>query len=385
MNESGVREFLSGLSVPGVEGDLISAGHLVEVEFDDDGLILVLKLDGFNRDQRHGIEDAVLKAFETQSDIGDVSIEIETDEVPAPPPAAPSGAPDSGLTMHGSGGGQSVTPPENALSGVKNIIGVASGKGGVGKSTISANLAMALKARGARVGLCDIDIYGPSIPIQMGVAEAKPAVSEDQKKFLPVDAYGVKVMSIGFLVDEDTPVIWRGPIVGSVVKQFLEDVVWGELDYLVIDMPPGTGDAQLTLTQTAPITGAVVVTTPSELALVDAKKGLQMFRKVDVPVLGLVENMSHYVCESCGHHSQPFSSGGTDRMAETMGVDVLTHVPLDVEIQRGSDSGRPVVDAAPESPQTEAFMKLADAVIEKCPMAKAGSEKKGLLSGLFRR
>ena len=381
MNESAVRELVSGLSVPGVEGDLISAGHLDAVEFDGGALILVLKLDGFTREERHAIEDVVLKAFEEQTDLDDVSIEIETDDVPAPV----THAPDAGLSMHGGGAQVSVTPPQNALSGVKNLIGVASGKGGVGKSTISANLAMALKARGARVGLCDIDIYGPSIPIQMGVAKAKPTVSEDQKKFLPVDAYGVKVMSIGFLVDEDTPVIWRGPIVGSVVKQFLEDVVWGELDYLVIDMPPGTGDAQLTLTQTAPITGAIVVTTPSELALVDAKKGLQMFRKVDVPVLGLVENMSHYVCDSCGHHSQPFSSGGTDRMAEAMGLEVLSHVPLDIEIQRGSDSGRPVVDAAPDSPQTQAFMDLADAVINKCPMETPNTEKKGLLSGLFRR
>ena len=381
MSESEVRRILSDLSVPGIDGDLITAGHLEELEFTEGELTVVLKLNGFSREQRHGIEDLVFKALDGLSGVDDVCLEIETDDVPEPPPAAP----DPGLTVHGGGEGGMVKPPQSALSGVKNLIGVASGKGGVGKSTISANLAMALKARGARVGLCDIDIYGPSIPIQMGVAQAKPAVSEDQKKFLPVDAYGVKVMSIGFLVDEDTPVIWRGPIVGSVVKQFLEDVVWGELDYLVVDMPPGTGDAQLTLTQTAPITGAIVVTTPSELALVDAKKGLQMFRKVDVPVLGLVENMSHYVCGSCGHQSQPFSGGGTDKMADAMGIDVLTHVPLDIDIQRGSDSGRPVVDEKPDSAQSQAFMKLADAVIEKCPMTDTSEEKKGLLSGLFRR
>ena len=214
---------------------------------------------------------------------------------------------------------------------------------------------MALKAKGARVGICDIDIYGPSVPIQMGVPQAKPGVSKDQKRFEPVDAYGIKVMSIGFLVDDDTPVIWRGPIVSSVVKQFLEDVDWGELDYLVIDMPPGTGDAQLTLSQSAPLTGALIVTTPSQLALVDAQKGLQMFRKVDVPVLGIVENMSYYVCGDCGSESTPFNTGTTEAFGEESGVDVISRIPLDHTIQRGSDEGRPVVGVAPDSPQAKSF------------------------------
>ena len=193
----------------------------------------------------------------------------------------------------------------------------------------------------------------------------------------------MKVMSIGFLVDDDTPVIWRGPIVGSVVKQFLEDVEWGELDYLIIDMPPGTGDAQLTLSQTAPLTAAVIVTTPSQLALVDAQKGLQMFRKVDVPVLGLIENMSHHVCGKCGHESQPFNQGGTDSLAEKVGVDILTRVPLDHDIQRGSDEGKPIVISKPKSPQSESFSKLADVIIDKCP--PGAKTKKGLLSGIFGR
>ncbi|MCA9546531.1 MAG: Mrp/NBP35 family ATP-binding protein, partial [Myxococcales bacterium] len=263
---------------------------------------------------------------------------------------------------------------------------VASGKGGVGKSTVAVNLALAMKARGAKVGIVDIDIYGPSVPIQLGVPGAKPGVSADQKRFTPVEAYGLKVMSIGFLVDDDTPVIWRGPIVASVVKQFLDDVDWGALDYLVIDMPPGTGDAQLTLTQSAPITGAVIVTTPSELALVDAVKGLQMFRKVDTPVIGIVENMSHYVCPECGHHSSLFNEGGTARISEKFGASVIASIPIDTEIQRGGDHGKPVTAVRPDSPQAAAFLTLADAVIEKVPFeAQEKAEKKGFLSNLFKR
>lgn len=274
------------------------------------------------------------------------------------------------------------------LPGVKNIIAVASGKGGVGKSTVAVNLALALAHRGARVGLCDIDIYGPSVPVLLGVAKAKPGVSADQKRFLPVSAYGLKVMSIGFLVDDDTPVIWRGPIVSSVVKQFLDDVEWGHLDYLILDLPPGTGDAQLTLTQSAPITGAIIVTTPSELALVDAVKGLQMFRKVETPVLGIVENMSHYVCAQCGHHSVPFNSGGTARVAEQLGTRILANIPLSDEVQRGGDSGHPVVAETPDAPQSQAFFQLADALIEKLPFEPAPAveeKKKGFFAGLFRK
>ena len=375
-NQDAVLAILKTLQLDGDETNLVESGRVGEIEFEGTELFVGLKLDGVERDARHALEDQVVAALEALDGIDDVSIEIEVADLPAPPPPA-----EPGLSVHTVTPESNVKSKETALSNVKNLIGVASGKGGVGKSTVSANLALALKAKGARVGICDIDIYGPSIPIQMGVAQAKPGVSSDQKRFQPVDAYGVKVMSIGFLVDDDTPVIWRGPIVASVVKQFLEDVDWGELDYLVIDMPPGTGDAQLTLTQSAPLTGAVIVTTPSELALVDAQKGLQMFRKVDVPVLGIVENMSHYICGACGHSSHPFSEGGATRLADNMGVDVLAQVPLDHTIQRGSDEGRPVVSTAPNSPQAKSFLALADSVMEKCP----SSAKKGILSGLFKR
>lgn len=380
MDETGIRALLAQVKTPDGAGDIVAAGWVDEIEIDGGEVTVVLKFEGVDRDARHAIEDQVLSTLTGAEGIEEVLIEVEVADLPTPPPAP--AAPEKGLSMHG---GAAVKPPKNALADVKHLVAVASGKGGVGKSTVAVNLALALKAKGARVGLCDIDIYGPSVPIQMGVAKAKPGVSENQKRFLPVDAYGVKVMSIGFLVDDDTPVIWRGPIVSSVVKQFLEDVEWGALDFLVIDMPPGTGDAQLTLSQSAPLTGAVIVTTPSELALVDAVKGLQMFRKVDTPVLGMVENMSHYVCESCGHEAAIFNSGGSERIAAQFGVKILASIPIDTRIQRGGDEGKPVVAQDPESPQSKGFMQLADALVEKLPFGAPPEKKKGLLSSIFGR
>lgn len=388
--EAKVTGQLASISWPGSTVSLIDKKCVGEIEFEDGEVIIELTLSGLSREARHGLEDQVVRAVASLEGVEEVSLDVSSADVEQPKPApAPS---DPGVTVtHGHSNQAAskpaqtptVKPATSALADVKNLIGIASGKGGVGKSTVAANLALALQAKGAKVGLCDIDIYGPSIPIQMGVVDAKPTVSTDHKRFVPVDAYGVKVMSIGFLVDEDTPVIWRGPIVSSVVKQFLEDVVWGELDYLVIDMPPGTGDAQLTLSQTAPLTGAVIVTTPSELALVDAQKGLQMFRKVEVPVLGLVENMSHYICGSCGDKSQPFGAGGTDRLSKKFNVELLAQLPLDHMIQRGSDNGKPVVSAEPDSPQASAFLELADALIKKVPFE--AQTKKGVLSTLFGR
>lgn len=378
--------------VEGPDGtDIVEAGIVSEVEIDGGETYVVLTFDGVDRGQRHTIEDQVRNVLAHTEGAGEVVVEVEVGDLPEPPPAPVS---DPGLSTHGGGGGGGAkakafgggVTPQGALSQVQNLVAVASGKGGVGKSTVAVNLALALAAKGARVGLCDLDIYGPSIPMQLDVAGARPEVSSDQKSFVPIDAYGLKVMSIGFLVDDDQPVIWRGPIVASVVKQFLDDVAWGALDYLVIDMPPGTGDAQLTLSQAAPLTGAVIVTTPSELALIDAVKGMQMFRKVDTPVIGLVENMSHYVCGECGHQSNPFNSGGTARVVEQFGVPLLASIPIEDEIQRGGDEGNPVVAAHPESSSAAAFLGLADAVIEKCPYGTAEPEKKkGFLKNLFSR
>lgn len=252
------------------------------------------------------------------------------------------------------------------IPGIKNIVAVASGKGGVGKSTVAVNLAAALAQTGAAVGLLDADIYGPSVPRLLGLAGRKPQVGN--KRLLPLRNFGLKTMSIGFLVGEDQAMIWRGPMVAGAINQLLNDVAWGELDYLIIDLPPGTGDAQLTLAQKAPVTGAVVVTTPQDIALLDGQKGIAMFRKVKVPILGIVENMSVFICPSCGHESHIFASGGADQLGEKYHADVLVHVPLDIQIRQDSDAGTPIVVAHPDSGQAMIFMDLAGEVARRLSM-----------------
>lgn len=263
------------------------------------------------------------------------------------------------------------TAPQEAkgavLPGVRNTIAVASGKGGVGKSTTAVNVALALRARGARVGLMDADVYGPSLPLLLGVHERPAMVErEGQKRILPIESHGLSVMSMGFFVTESSPVIWRGPMVHGLIRQFLVDVDWGELDYLVIDLPPGTGDAALTLTQQAPLSGAVIVTTANDLSLIDARKGLKMFEKVDVPVLGVVENMSYFVPPDLpDRRYYIFGQGGGRRIAEELSVDFLGEVPIDPRVVEGGDAGRPVVEDAPESPAAQAFLEIAGRVARR--------------------
>ncbi len=249
------------------------------------------------------------------------------------------------------------------LPGIKHIIAVASGKGGVGKSTTSTNLALALASKGQRVGVLDADIYGPSQPRMLGVT-GKPN-SPDGKKLMPMENFGIRVMSMGFLVDEDAPMIWRGPMVQSAITQMLNDVEWGEIDYLVVDLPPGTGDAQLTMAQKVPLAGAIIVSTPQDIALLDARKALNMFRKVDVPVLGIIENMSYFACPHCGERTDIFSHGGARQTAKDYGVDFLGEIPLDLDIRLTSDSGRPVVVSDPNGSQARCYLDVADAVIAK--------------------
>jgi ATP-binding protein involved in chromosome partitioning len=244
------------------------------------------------------------------------------------------------------------------LAQVKNIVAVASGKGGVGKSTTAANLALAWAAQGARVGLLDADIYGPSQPQMMGLAGRKPQ-TEDGKHILPLTAHGVEVMSIGFMIDAEQPMAWRGPMVTQALTQLLGDTRWGELDYLVVDMPPGTGDIQLTLAQRVPVSGAVIVTTPQDIALLDARKGLKMFEKVEVRVLGIVENMSVHICSNCGHQEHIFGSGGGARMAEQYRVQLLGELPLDIRIREDADGGAPTVVAEPDSARARAYLTMA--------------------------
>ena len=244
------------------------------------------------------------------------------------------------------------------LPAIRNIVAIASGKGGVGKSTTAANLALALAAQGARVGLLDADIYGPSQPLMMGLAGERP-LSADGKRLEPLLAFGVKVMSIGFLIDPEQPMVWRGPMVTQALQQLLGETDWGELDYLLVDMPPGTGDTQLTLAQRVPVSGAIIVTTPQDIALADARKGLMMFRKVQVPVLGVVENMALHVCSNCGHEEAIFGAGGGARMAEQYGIPLLGSLPLDIRIREQADSGRPTVVAEPEGRLARAYHEIA--------------------------
>jgi ATP-binding protein involved in chromosome partitioning len=259
------------------------------------------------------------------------------------------------------------------VPGVRAIVAVASGKGGVGKSTTSVNLALGMKANGLRVGLLDADIYGPSMPRMMAIT-GKPN-SADGKMLQPMENYGVKVMSMGFLVAEDTPMIWRGPMVQSALQQMLRDVAWGELDVLVVDLPPGTGDAQLTMAQQVPLAGAVIVSTPQDIALLDARKGLNMFRRVDVPVLGIIENMSYFCCPNCGHRTDIFSHGGAKREAESLGMEFLGEVPLDIAIRETSDEGQPIVMSQPDSEHAKVYRHIAARVWEKVAGPQRGTPK----------
>jgi len=243
------------------------------------------------------------------------------------------------------------------LKGVKNVIAVASGKGGVGKSTTAVNLALALQAEGAAVGIMDADIYGPSLPRMIG-ASGKPE-SKDGKSMEPIIAHGLQTISIGYLVDEETPMIWRGPMVTSALQQLINDTSWQNLDYLIIDLPPGTGDVQLTLAQKVPVSGAVIVTTPQDIALLDARKGLKMFEKVNVPVLGIVENMSTHICSQCGHEEHIFGEGGGKQMAEQYGVTLLGSLPLDIHIREQTDSGNPTLVTDPEGRLSTIYRDMA--------------------------
>ncbi|MBO6725059.1 MAG: Mrp/NBP35 family ATP-binding protein [Rhizobiaceae bacterium] len=263
-------------------------------------------------------------------------------------------------------------PAKRGVPGVKSIIAVASGKGGVGKSTTAVNIALGLAAAGLEVGILDADIYGPSMPRLLGLSGKPETV--DGKVLKPMQAYGIKVMSMGFLVEEETPMIWRGPMVMSALTQMLREVAWGELDVLVVDMPPGTGDAQLTMAQQVPLAGAIIVSTPQDLALIDARKGLNMFRRVDVPLLGIVENMSYFIAPDTGTRYDIFGTGGARRDAERLGVPFLGEVPLTMNIRERSDSGEPIVASEPDGPQAAVYKEIAVRVLERLKEETAAAE-----------
>jgi ATP-binding protein involved in chromosome partitioning len=263
------------------------------------------------------------------------------------------------------------------VPGIKNIIAVASGKGGVGKSTTAVNLALALAAEGASVGMLDADIYGPSQPLMLGIT-GRPS-SKDGKSMEPMEGHGLQAMSVGFMIEPDTPMVWRGPMVTQALEQLLTETKWRDLDYLVVDLPPGTGDIQLTLAQKVPVTGAVIVTTPQDIALIDARKGLKMFEKVGIPILGIVENMAVHICSNCGHAEHIFGAGGGERMSKDYGVELLGSLPLDMRIREQADAGKPTVVSEPDGPIAAAYRLIARKIAAR--IAKQGEDR----TGLFRK
>lgn len=271
---------------------------------------------------------------------------------------------------------------DNLIPTVKHTLAVSSGKGGVGKSTVAVNLAVALTMQGAKVGLMDADMYGPNIPMMMGVE--RPPEQQDGK-LRPAESHGVKLISMGFFVPEDTPLTWRGPMIHTAIQQFLRDVIWGDLDYLIVDLPPGTGDAQLSIAQLIPLTGAIIVTTPQEVALHDSRKGLVMFQKVNVPILGIIENMSYYVCGTCGERTDIFSYGGGERAAEKLHIPFLGRIPIDPAIRAGGDRGMPLVMADPASPQAKAFMEIASRIAASITGEAGGASETAPIASLLKK
>lgn len=345
LTEERVLEVLKTVRFPGLSRDIVSFGFVKDLAVGGGNVSFRLEITTESPRAAEEIERDAKEKLRSLPGVNAVTIRLS---VQAPSMAPPRGA--AGV------------PPADAalLRDVRFKVAVASGKGGVGKSTVAANLALSLQRLGQRVGLMDSDIYGPSQQMMMGIDE-KPFINPENQ-IVPIERYGVKVMSLGFLMDVDQPVIWRGPMVMKAVEQFLGDVAWGALDYLLIDLPPGTGDAQLTLTQKIHLSGAVIVTTPQDVSLIDARKGLAMFQKVNVPVLGIVENMSYYICPKCGNREEIFKHGGGRKTAEELHVPFLGEIPLDPKVAIGGDSGRPIVAGEPHSAVTEAYMRLAESV-----------------------
>ncbi|HKA44203.1 MAG TPA: iron-sulfur cluster carrier protein ApbC [Burkholderiales bacterium] len=340
ITEQQVQEALKELTDPNTRKDYVSSKSARNIKIEGDRVAVDILLGYPAKSQLEPIRQEVTHKLKSLPGVGQVQANVQMK-----------------IISHAVQRGVKLVP------GIKNIVAIASGKGGVGKSTTAVNLALALAAEGAKVGVLDADIYGPSQPIMLGI-RGRPE-SRDGKSIEPMEAHGIQAMSIGFLIDTDTPMVWRGPMVTQALEQLLNETKWREIDYLVVDLPPGTGDIQLTLAQRVPVTGAVIVTTPQDIALIDARKGLKMFEKVGVPILGIVENMSLHVCSKCGHEEHIFGEGGAARMSRDYNVEVLGSLPLDVAIREQADSGRPTVIADPDGRASQIYKQIARRVAVK--------------------
>jgi len=337
-----VVEELKKVKYPGYSRDIVSFGIVHNVEVEGKGITVTLAPGGARPEAVEQIRVGVLAAVKTLAGVEDVRIALRQ---PEPPPA------------------RDAHRPLAAITGVRHIVAVASGKGGVGKSTVAVNLALALRALGKRVGLLDADVYGPSVPLMLNLSGRLRGT--DDNRVIPLETLGLKVVSMGFLIGDGMPVIWRGPMVNKLLTQFLRECEWGELDVLVLDLPPGTGDAQLTIVQQAPLSGGVIVTTPQDVALLDVQRAIAMFHQVNVPVLGVIENMSYHICTGCGERTEIFGHGGGPRVADRFGVPFLGEIPLARGIREAGDAGRPTVVADPEGPYAAAFGDVATRVAEQ--------------------
>jgi ATP-binding protein involved in chromosome partitioning len=341
LTQEDVLRVLATIQDPDLHRDIVSLGFVQDVDIKNDKVSFSIVLTTPACPVKDQMKAAAERVVMGLTGVRQVAVEMKAN-----------------TTMGRVGSG----PADKLLKGVRNVVAVASGKGGVGKTTTSVNVALALAETGARVGLMDGDIYGPNVPLMMGL-KSRPDVQGVAGKIIPITSYGVKLISIGFFLgDDDQAVIWRGPMVHSAIQQFLKDVEWGELDYLVVDLPPGTGDAPLSLSQLVPLSGVIVVTTPQDVALQDVTKGIAMFQRLEVPLVGIVENMAYFLCPCCGTRADIFGEGGGRRLAERIGVPFLGEVPLHQSVREGGDAGRPVVVSAPDSPQADAFRKVAGAV-----------------------
>ncbi|WP_432698568.1 iron-sulfur cluster carrier protein ApbC [Marinobacterium sp. YM272] len=360
LDQSAVRRCVDAWRDPWLEQSLGEAGAVSQVSTADGRAEIVLELPYAAAREHQALKDAL--AEEVQQACGASEVRVEINQV----------IPASGSEKQLPG-----------LAGVRNIIAIASGKGGVGKSTTTTNLALALKEQGARVGVLDADIYGPSQGMMLGVPSGtRPETAEDGNFFLPVERLGIQVMSMSFLVNDDTPMVWRGPMVSGALQQLLNQTKWNDLDYLLIDMPPGTGDIQLTLSQRVPVSGAVIVTTPQDIALLDARKGIEMFRKVDIPVLGVVENMSTHICSNCGHEEAIFGAGGGEKLSRDYDCELLGQLPLAMAIREQADGGKPSVVADPDGAHAQRYLEIATRLSAKL-VQKARKAPKGPTIQIF--